>query len=232
MAATTIYRLSEQVSRLLEGGDIPLSAQPSLAELKIAIGQVINEMLKIDYFQVNMLRGEDRERIPNGSVLGLYENIAVESWNGVSRCDLPVKPIKLPRNMGIFAVYPKWQTDGNVDFDSEFIPLQMGQSGMLKSQKLISGLLGQVGYENFGGHLVFTRDLTQISEQITLAIRLVIMDISQYDDYTHLPILPEMEAEVIRKVVGLFANQPVADKVVDPSQSQQVGIPITQQRIP
>ncbi|MBM6766368.1 hypothetical protein H5996_10785, partial [Faecalicoccus pleomorphus] len=136
-----------------------------------------------------------------------------------------------PRNMGIFAVYPKWQMDGNVDFDSEFIPLQMGQSGMLKSQKLISGLLGQVGYENFGGHLVFTRDLTQISEQITLAVRLVIMDISQYDDYTHLPILPEMEAEVIRKVVGMFANQPVADKVVDPSQSQQVGIPITQQRI-
>jgi hypothetical protein len=231
MAATTIYRLAEQVSKLLQGGDISVAAQPSFSELKIAIGQVINEALKIDYFQTNMLRGEDKERIPNGSVLGLYENIAVESWNGVSRCDLPIKPIKLPRDMGVFAVYPKWQTNGNIDFDSEIIPLQMGQGGMLKSQRLISTLLGQIGRETFGSHLVFTRDLTEISQQVTLAMRLVIMDISQYDDYTHLPILPEMEADVIRKVVAMYGEMPVPDKTVDPSQSEQVGVPINQQRL-
>jgi len=232
MAVTTIHSLAEQILRRLAGGLIPLATSPSFGEVKKAIGQVINQLLKVDYYTFNAAQNSlDVERIPNGTVMALYEDVAVESWNGVSRCDLPIKPIKMPRNMGVWAVYPKWNCDDNIDLNNEFIPLQMGHGGRLKSQNLISGLLGQIGYEVFGNHVVFTKDLTKIKPTVKVCFRLVIMDIDQYDDYTALPLLPEHEMEVIEKVVALYAEQPTPDKLVDPSQSESVGIPINQQRL-
>jgi hypothetical protein len=217
------------VSNILNGGQIPVAASPNLPEIKVALGQVINKMLKTEYFQVNM---PDGERIPNGMVLGLYPDIAVEAWNGKSRCDLPVKPIKLPRDMGVFAIYPKWESNGNYELDKQFIPLQMGQAGMLKSQSLVSDLLGQVGYEVFGGQVLFTKDLTAISPQVKVAMRLVIMDISQYSDYDMLPLPPEMEFDVINATVDLYkAKQGTPDKLADPSVNEQRNIPLPQQRM-
>ncbi len=145
MAVITIYRLAESCLSLIEGGDLKTASSLSLNEIKIACGQVINTLLKVEYLTVNASLGET---IPNGSVLGLYEGIAVETSNGKSQCTLPIKPLKLHRNMGIWAVYPRYTTDSNYDYDKEFIPLQMGQGGLIKSQPLFNDLLGQVGYEN------------------------------------------------------------------------------------
>ena len=232
MAGTTIYKLSEQIMKRLAGGDIPTAISPSWGEVKISIGQVINELLKIDYYQFNAAQNNaERERIPNGTVLAMYEDLPVQSYNRKSIATLPVKPIKLPRNMGVWAVYPKWDCDQNLDFDNEFIPLQMGHAGRLNSQPLISDLLMQVGYEVFGEQIVFTRDLTQIRRSVTVAVRLAIMDISKYDDYTMLPILPEHEAEVVKRVVALYEGMRTADKLTDPAVNQQVGVPITQQKM-
>ena len=69
-----------------------------------------------------------------------------------------------------------------------------------------------------------------MNPDVTVAMRLVIMDISQYGDYDLLPLPPEYEAEAIGAVVQLFKEQPTPDKLVDPSASEQKGIPITQQR--
>jgi hypothetical protein len=226
--AVTIYRLAEQALRIISGGELPNAIQPSLPQVKLLLGQAINQLLKVGYFEVNMADGE---RIPNGLVLGMYENISVESYNGKSRAELPIKPMHLPRNMGIFGVYPRWTPNGNYEFDKEFIPLQMGQGGLLKSQRLISDLMGQIGYENFGQHLIFTKDLLAISQDVKLAMRLVIMDISQYGDYDVLPLPPEYEIQAINMVVEMFKQQPIPDKLVDPSVSEQKNTPIVQQRM-
>jgi hypothetical protein len=170
------------------------------------------------------------ELIPNGAVLGLYEGIAVEAYNGKSRASLPVKPQKLPRNMGVWAIYPKWNTNEDYELDKEFIPLQMGQGGLLKSQRLISELLGQVGYEVFGDKVIFTRNLKAISQDVVLAMRLVILDIAEYGDWDLLPIPPEMEMDVIMAVVEMYKPQGIPDKTVDPAVSEQKDVPITQQR--
>lgn len=228
MAVITKYSLAESISNILNGGQNPTAASPGLPEIKIAVAQAINKLLKTDYFQTNMPEGE---RIPNGSVLALYENIAVESWNGKSRSELTLKPLKLPRNMGVFAIYPKWTSNSNYDLDKEFIPLQMGQGGLLKSQPLISDLLGQIGYEVFGEHIIYTRDLTAISSTVVVAIRLVVMDISLYGDFDMLPILPEMEMDVINMVLEMYRQQGTPDKLVDPSVNEQRNIPLTQQRM-
>ena len=230
MAILTRYSLAEQAALIIHGGKIGASSTPSINTLKVAVGQVLNKMLKIDTLQMNVNR-DMAERIPNGCVLGLYEGIAVEQYNGKSAATLPVKPMKLPRNMGVWGIYPKWETNGYYDFDTEFIPLQMGQGGMLKSQRLISDLLGQIGYEVFGDKVVFTRDIKAISQNVTLAMRLMILDIDQYSDWDLLPIPPEMESDVIMQIVQMYSNQGIPDKTVDPAVSEQKNVPITQQRM-
>lgn len=228
MAILTKYSLAEAAAAIIHGGKIGMASTPSINTVKVAVGQVLNKLLKIDYMNTNIPMGE---MIPNGAVLGMYENIAVESYNGKSRASLPIKPQKLPRNMGVWAVYPKWDTNQDYELDKEFIPLQMGQGGLLKSQRLISDLLGQVGYEVFGDKLIFTRDLKAINQNVVLAMRLVILDIDEYSDWDMLPIPPEMEFDVVNEVVKMYKGQGVPDKTVDPSTSEQKDVPITQQRM-
>ena len=225
--ATTIYRLAESVISLIEGGDLKVASSLSMNEIKIACAAVINQLLKTEHFAINEKLGE---KIPNGSILGLYEGIAVTSLgNGKSKAMLPIKPLKLPRNIGVFAIYPKYTTLGHYEYDKEFIPLQMGQGGLLKSQPLLNDIMGQVGYENFGLEVIITKDIKQFFPDVVLAMRLAIMDISQYGDYDILPILPEQEWTVIQEVFKLYSSQPTADKVVDATVAEDKGLPLKQQ---
>jgi hypothetical protein len=230
MAIITRYSLAESAAKIIHGGDIGVASDPSINALKIAVGQVLNKLLKTDLLQMNVNR-DMAERIPNGCVLGMYENIAVQSYNGKSVATLPIKPMKLPRNMGVWAIYSKWEANGDYDLDKEFIPLQMGQGGLLKSQRLISDLLGQVGYEVFGDKVIFTKDLKSISQDVVVAMRLMILDIDLYDDWDLLPIPPEMEYDAINAVVQMYKQQGIPDKTVDPSTNEQNDVPITQQRM-
>lgn len=228
MAVSTIYRIAEQAFSLIEGGNPAAASSVSFNELKISGGQIINSLLKVEHFSVNEKIGE---RIPNGSVLGLYEGIAVTSLgNGKSKAILPIKPLKLPRNIGVYAIYPKYTLLGNYEYDKEFIPLQMGQAGLLKSQPLLNDLMGQVGYENFGLDLIFTKDIKQFFPNVVLAMRLAVMDISQYGDYDTLPILPEQEITVIQELFKMYSVQPTRDAVVDSTAKEQKGTPINQQK--
>lgn len=218
--ATTLFRLAEEINRMLNGGKIPVASNTSIPELKIAICQVANSLLKVDYLQINARWGE---MIPNGSVLGLYENIPVTAYKNRSQAQLPVKPVKLPRNMGVWSVFLTDQPD------KEFIPLEMGQWSLLQSQPLINNLLDQTGYEVYGNQIVFTKDLRRPGETVTVNIRLVILDFSQYGDWDPLPILPEMEWQIKQEVLKLYGVEPEPDKTVDPSVSNQKNVPIKQQ---
>lgn len=221
--ATTTYRLAEEILKFISGGDISAATNVSINEIKIAIGQVCNSLLKVDYMQVN---GAIRETIPNGTVLGLYENIQVTKYGNKSAAALPIKPIKLPRNMGVWSVFPSGSPD------SEFIPLQMGQFSLLKSQPLLNDLLGQCGYEVYGNQVLFTKDLTKEGTPAYVSMRLAIMDISQYGDFDILPILPEMEWAIKKEVIALFVTEGIADKLVDATDKQEKNIPVKEQQQP
>lgn len=225
MAVLTRYRLAEQIYGLIEGGDPAAASSISINELILSVGQVVNSKLKAEYFDRNVPMGET---IPNGAVLGLYEGISVtKEDNGHSRCTLPVKPLNLPRNMGVWSVYPSGKPS------EEFIPLQMGQINLLKSQPMINELLGQVGYEVLGERLRFTQDLTNGGAQsVTVDMRLAILDMDNYDDYTMLPIPPEWEWDIVKEVYGMYSTQPIPDKVVEATAKEQIKIPINDQRQP
>lgn len=225
MAVITIYRLAEQAHGLIEGGDPQAASSIGFNELKIACGQVINQMLKADYLNTNMPMGE---LIPNGAVLGLYENIqVVQDGTGRSKAYLPIKPLKLPRDMGVWSVYPSGQPQ------NEFIPIQMGQHNMLRSQPMISDLLGQVGRETLGNVVRFTQDLTNGGgTTATVDMRLAVMDVSLYGDYDMLPVPPEWEWDILREVYKMYSTQPIPDKVVDSTQSELKGVQVNDQKQP
>lgn len=227
MSAPTIYRLAEECAKIINGGQVKAATAVSIPRIKIVIGQVVNALLKTEYFSVNLKMGEV---IPNGTVLALYEGISCETVNGKSQCTLPIKPQKLPRNMGVWAVYPRYELNGNYEYDKEFIPLQMGQAGLIKSQPMINDLLGQVGYECFGDKLIFTKDIKSLFPDVVLAMRLAVMDISQYGDYDMLPILPEQEMIVKEAVIKLFSQQPIVDSLVDSTVAENTGVPLNQQK--
>lgn len=220
MAVVTIGRLSEEISRLLEGADP--SATVSLNELKISIGQVVNSLIKAEHFEVNEKMGE---KIPNGAALGTYENITpVSTTNRRSKATLPIKPLKLPRNMGIFQVFMS-------DYpDMEFIPLQMGQRGLLLSQPMINDVLGQVAYENYGIELHFNKDLPLLYPDKDLTMRLVVMDVSTLDDYDTLPISPEQEWQVKQEVWKLYSQKPIPDSLIDATIKENKNVPPKQQQ--
>lgn len=225
--ATTLFRIAEDVLKMLSGGNIQDATNITMNEIKISVCQVANSLLKVEHFSLNEKMGE---KIDNGGVLGLYENIPVISNNGKSKAYLPCKPIKLPRNMGVFGIYPKYTLDGNYEYDKEFIPLQMGQAGLIKSQSLINDLLGQVGYENFGLELIFTKDIKSLFPDVVLAMRLAILDFSQYGDWDVLPLLPEQEWQIKQEVFKLYSVEEVADYLVDPTVKGQQGLPLKQQQ--
>jgi hypothetical protein len=218
--AQTIYRLAEQIYSLIEGGDPGVASSLSLNEIKISVGQVINQRLRIDYFNSGLKLGE---AIPNNAVIAKYDNILVTQYgNSQSKIKLPAKPMMLPRNMGVWSIYRPDEPE------KEFIPLQMGQSNLLRSQLLLNDLLGQVGYEVRGLDVYFTKDITAVSP-IYVNVELAIMDIANYGDHDILPVPPEMEWEIVQEVYKLYITQPIADKVVSPTAKEERGIPLNQQ---
>lgn len=222
MAATTLYLLAEQAFALIEGGDPAAASSISFNELKKSCTQVINKILKTEYLSVNVGIGET---IQNGTVLGLYENIEVVSYGGNrSKSTLPIKPLNLPRNMGVFSVF---RTN---DPSVEFIPLQMGQFNLLRSQPMINDILGQVGYEVYGNELVYTKNLTQLFPNETVSMRLAILDMDKYGDYDILPLPPEYEIDVVTEVYKLYSTQAIPDKVVDSTVKEEKSMPIREQK--
>lgn len=225
MAASTLYLIADECLRIISGGNIPDATKVDIAEIKLSVAEVCNSLLKIEHFQIN---GKIGEAIPNGTVLGLYENIPAVAYKNVSKAVLPVKPIKLPRNMGLYSIFDPENPA------MEYIPLQMGQWGLLQSQPLINDLLGQCGYENFGMEVLFTKDISgpDPDNPTLVSMRLAIMDASQYGDYDPLPILPEQVWQVKKEVCAMYGAEVVADKITDAGHKEQKGIPINQQTQP
>lgn len=219
MATTTKYRIAEQVVRLLSGGNIPTAAKVKIPEVKIAVEQVLNKLLKMEYLSLNI---PSMEMIPNGASVATYDNILIVQFGTKSKSTLPAMPLKLPRGIGVYQIFDPTNPD------CQFIPLEMGQLGLLKSQPLINNLLGQVGYEWYGMDIVYTSDLTQATP-VYVTMRLVVLDISQYSDYDILPIPSDMEWDVIQEVYKLFSTEQISDKLVDSTVKEQKGVPVNQQ---
>jgi len=206
---STIYKITEQINAMLQGGDPPIASKFEMSEVKEVVVQVINSLIKSQHFTEDMASGET---IPDGSVLTEYDNIPVESYKNVSRATLPAMPVKLLLNMGVFHVS---KTD---DIINGFIPFESGQLQMIGEEALISDILGQIGYEVSGKYLIFNKDITTGDADTAIHevyVKLVIKDLSLWSDYELLPIPASMEAELIEKTFVFLTGQRPPNKKVD-----------------
>lgn len=206
---SSIYSISENVRKLVEGSDPASRSKFSMAEAKGYIIQVINSLIKTQHFSQTMGGGEN---IPDGLVLAEYDGIAVTSYKGLSRAVLPVMPISLYLNIGIFHVS---KAD---DIINGFIPFQPGQLQMIGEEHLISDVLGQIAYEPRGKYLIFNKDITTNDSDnaiTTIYMLLVVKDLSLYGDFDLLPIEAAMEIDVIQTTYKLMTAQLPQNKKVD-----------------
>lgn len=210
---STKYSIAEQVMFLLQDGDPKQAARTEMQDIKVLIGQVINKLLKVSHFGETM---KDGERIPNGLMLATYLNLDVVSYGDRSKAILPAVPIQLPRNVGLFQVIPM---DGEYpNARCEYFPIPAGQWFMIKDEKLISDLFGDIGYENYGTDILFTKDLTTMEAPVTkVCVRMAIVDVSKLSDYDLLPIPADLEADVIRETYNILAGKKEKLNKVDPS---------------
>jgi hypothetical protein len=199
---TTKKKIAEGVQRLLKGNPI-ISARIHINDIKLLIEQVANQLLKADYFAVNLPEGDT---IPNNCMVFTYDNVPVTTYKTTkSKAKLPSVPIGLPRNMGVLHVS---KTDA---IDEPFIPIPTSLYGIIKPQTLLGDLSGLIGYEVIGSDIVFTKNLPGLSIN-SVFIRLVGVDLSQVSDYDILPLSSDMEAQVVQTVYAIIVQTPPADK--------------------
>jgi hypothetical protein len=195
--------ISDQVLYRLYGGVPDSSAPVQEEDVWKALEQKINTTFKMQHFEVTLAAGET---IPDGAVLAFYENVAVTRYGNRSRSLLPVVPVTLPRNMGVFEVAPVPEHTGNqANYDGRpFIPLQAGQRFLLQADELLNDLLGQIGYEVKGKYVEYTKDLTLLGVD-DVNMTLVVFDMSQYGITDVLPVPADYEEILINELVAQFS---------------------------
>lgn len=200
--ATTKFKIAEQIQRLLKGNPT-ISSRVHKNDIKLLIEQVANQLLKADFFSVNMPEGDT---LPSNCMIFTYDNVPVTVYKTTkSKATLPSIPISLPRNMGVLHVS---KTDA---IDEPFVPIPTSMYGIIKPQDLLGDLSGLIGYEIVGRDIIFTKNLPGLSIN-NVFIRLVGVDLSQLTDYDLLPLSADMEAQVVQQVYNILVQAPPADR--------------------
>jgi len=194
MANSTKYLLAEQVQTRLAGGFRDASQPVQNVDIVKAIEQIINSMFQMQYYNATLPTGET---IPDNLMIAFYENIPVTTLGDKSQAELPIIPISLPRNMGVYRV-----TD---DKDNDFIPVPLGQRALLRADKLLNDLLGNVWFEIRKNVVIFSKDILLLGVD-TVNMYLIVMDISLYSNTDPLPIPASMEEEIVEKAFAKFAT--------------------------
>lgn len=186
--------ISDSVLYKLSGGVPDVNFPVDERDIWVEIEKRINAAFKIHHFDTTLNIGES---IPEAAMIATYENVAVTSFGEKSKSTLPITPINLPKNMGIFQVY-----DPNYP-DMPFIPLQRGQRGLLRTDELLNDTLGLISYEPKNNVIIYNRDITVFNIPI-VTMELCVLDISQYGINDELPIPSDYQAQLEDDLIKAF----------------------------
>lgn len=211
----TRWSIAEQVQNILNGGKGKEASWVDIREIYPYIAQVLNGLLKLDYFKTTLDGGETT---PDGLSLATYQNVAVTSYQNTARLILPSNYVRLRMGLGVYYIGPQnIKTPGNI-LNQQFVPIPMGMGALIGTQPAILGNLGgRIGYEVHGLEVIFFQDITQPPLSIaTCLVKLVVMDMSQYGDYDLLPIPADMEGMCVQQALQLFSGEKPPSKITDP----------------
>lgn len=207
--------LADQVLLRISRGYPDSSSAVQLPDVIMAVGQQINELLKTQYFTQALQLGET---IPDGLNLVTYANVPVKTMaphggmDARAYCELPAMPLSLPMGIGIYEVSSAGAT---------YIPLMAGQSFLIKGQDYVSDLLCNVGFEQKGTRIEFTKDIT-VDNVNAVNIVMLMSDISKMSEYETLPVDIGMEAAIVEALVKKFAPSQTNDDQVDNVDTEKI----------
>ena len=191
---TTKKILSDQILYKINGGSPDGSDPVDERDIWKSIEQIVNGLFKLHHLDATLNVGET---IPEAAMIATYENVAVTSFGEKSKSILPVTPIYLPKNMGIFQVYDPYYPD------VPFIPLQRGQRGLLRTDELLNDTLGLISYEPKNNVIIYSRDITTFG-LTSVTMELCVLDMSTYGVNDYLPIPADYEEQVIKELEKQF----------------------------
>jgi len=197
MPNTSKKMIAEQVCFRLYGGYPDTAAPVQYEDVYKAAEQKANALFKLKQFDTTLPSGET---IPENTMIATYEDVAVTTFGvGKSKSTLPVTPISLPKNAGIFLVYDPERPD------NPFIPVQRGQGAILKADTLLNDLMGLVWYEPKNNVLIYSKDLTMLGVS-SVTMELCVLDFSEYGETDILPIPSDMEERLVTELYEMFSG--------------------------
>jgi hypothetical protein len=197
---TTKNILAEQIQRLYArfiDKDNP-SDVIDLREIKLLVNQSINKVLKLqvaDSFKAGMVD------VPKCNLIEYTCAVTAETGNNRSYIALPVIPLTLPMDMGI------WSIAASSGAMTPYIPIP-AQDVLVFQGANLSYLEGKIGYYLQGKRVYFTKNITTTPNGTvtSVIVNLLVSDFSQLSDTDMLPISPEVESTIIDDVLQTISN--------------------------
>jgi hypothetical protein len=213
--AVTKAILSEQVQRIytrfLDRGNE--SDTIDIREVMLLVSQTINKILKLEVAESFKAGLVD---IPKCSLIQYTASVTADAPNNRSFITLPVIPLTLPLDMGI------WNIAASNAAMTPYIPIP-SQDVLVFQGANLSYLEGQVGYYVQGKKVFFTKDLTLAGNGSisSVIINILASDFSQFGDNDMLPISPEVESAVITEVLNIISGGRVSQAEMASQQEGQ-----------
>lgn len=213
--ATTKNILSEQIqriySRFIDKGNE--SDVIDTREIILLVNQSINKVLKLqvaESFKAGMID------VPKCNIVEYTCAVTSQPANTRAFITLPVIPINLPMDMGI------WTISASNAAMTPYIPVP-SQDVIVFQGTNLSALEQQVGYHMQGKKVYFTKDITTVANGSisSVLVNLLVSDFSTQGDNDLLLISPEVENSIIEDVLGILGLGKIAQAELQSQQSQQ-----------
>lgn len=206
----TKLSLAEQIQRLYKraiGTEESAKDAIDRREIYPLIHQVTNELVGAVMQEAQKVGGIS---VPS-SIIATYSANAVNIENGRYYANIPVYPLMLPRNMGVYSVVPQ---SGNPLVDgSPYIPITQEDWDLLSVSDLNdSGMLeGQTAFYVEGRKAFFTKQPTNV-----VKMKLLISDPALIGDNDPYPITPEIEVTLINRVLEILKGNTAGQIKLNP----------------
>lgn len=187
-----VNRLSEQVMRLLNGGDYsPSESKWDIREVAIAVEQASAKLIRLRTFE-EWRTGESNSL---GQYLATFTGIPIQrdTVRNLSYIDIPAKYISLPKGRGVHSIGPQ----GN-----EFVKYIPVDAGALNGFNIRQApfLQGNTGFWLEGDKALLTNELTGDT-----VVKLI----------TGADLVADMESDIVAQVYSLYRTEKPEDKIIN-----------------
>ena len=166
------------------------------------INQATNEILGVQFKESQKLGGVN---VPSG-MIATYSNNQVLTEHGRSYADLPIYPMPLERDMGVWSVVPQTGSEPALVDGIPYIPIVESDWSLLSATD--EGLLeGQVGYYIEGRRVFFTEAISG-----PVKFKMLISDVELIGDTDPYPVTPDIELMVVERVAKMLIGATRAPK--------------------